>query len=67
MITVDDVSGGNIKEQNSNWTHISDHLYRKLIISCTGIGKINAILDLIIHQVDSDKIYLYTKSPCWAK
>ena len=32
MINFDDVTRENIKENNRNWSHIPDHLYRKLII-----------------------------------
>ena len=49
---------------NSNWPYILDHRYRILIISCSGSGKTNVILNLIKHQwSDIDKIYLYVKDP----
>ena len=37
--------------------------YKILIISGSGCGKINALLDLINHQTDIDNIYLYVKDP----
>ena len=49
---------------NSNWPYILDHPYRILIISCSGSGKTNVLLNLIKHQwSDIDKIYLYVKDP----
>ena len=41
--------------------YIPDHPYRILIVSGSGSGKINALLDLISNQPDIDKIYLYQK------
>ena len=38
-----------------------------LIISCSGAEKKNALLDLINHQPDIDKFFLYTKDPYKAK
>ena len=47
---------------NPNWLYILDHPYRILIISCSGSGKTNLLLDLIWHRrSDIDKIYLYVK------
>ena len=37
--------------------------YRILIIRDTGSGKTNALLNLINHKPDIDKIYLYSKDP----
>ena len=33
-----------------NWSYISDHHYRILIIGGSGSGKTNALLNLITHQ-----------------
>ena len=33
---------------NPNWPYTSDHPYRILIIGCSGSGKINALLKLIL-------------------
>ena len=38
-----------------------------LKIGGSGLGKINVLLNLINHQPDIDKIYLYTKDPCESK
>ena len=45
----------------------SDHPYQILIIGCTGSGKINALLDIINHEPDIDKIYLYANDLYEAK
>ena len=44
-----------------------DHPYRILIIGGFGSGKTNTLLNLIHHQPNIDKIYLYTKDPYKAK
>ena len=56
-----------IKEHNPNWPQIPDHPYRILIVVGSGSGKINALLNLINHEPDIDKIYLYAKDPYEAK
>ena len=56
-----------IKQHNSKWPHISDHLYRILIVGGSGSGKTNALLNLINNQRDIDKIYVYAKDPYEAK
>ena len=35
---------------NPNWSYISDHHYRILIIGGSGSGKTNALLNLVTHQ-----------------
>ena len=40
----------NIKEDNPNWSQISDHPYRILIIGGSRSGKTNASLNLINHK-----------------
>ena len=52
-----------IKEHNPNWPEIPDHPYRILIIGGSGSGKTNALLNLINHEPDIDKIYIYAKDP----
>ena len=56
-----------IIEHNPNWPEISDHPYRILIIGSSGSEKINALLNLINHVPNIDKIYLYAKDPYEAK
>ena len=55
------------KKHNANWPELPDHLYRILIIRDSGYGKTNALLNLINHEPDTDKIYLYAKDPYKAK
>ena len=48
---------------NPNWPYIPDHPCRILIIGGSGLGKTNALLNLIKYQRrDIDKIYLYSKN-----
>ena len=72
MISFDDHTNENkalqkLRSHNLNWPNIPDHPYRILIIGGSGCGKTNAFLNLINHQPDIDKIYLYTKDPYEAK
>ena len=46
---------------NSEWLYVPDHPYIILIIDSSRSGKPNALLNLIIHQADIYKIYLYAK------
>ena len=57
----------NIKEHNLNWAQISVNSYLLLIIGGSGSGKTNLLINLISHQPDIDKIYLYAKDPYEAK
>ena len=63
MINLDDYTNENKIEHNSKWPHIPDHPYRILIVGGSGLGKTNALLNLINNQLDIDKIYLYAKDP----
>lgn len=63
MNNCDDISGKNQTEHKSNWPSITDHPYRILIIRGPGSEKSNALLNLISHQPNIDKIYLYAKYP----
>ena len=61
MINFDDVIIENIKEHNANWPRIPDYPYRILIVGGSGCGKTNSLFNLIIHQSDIHKTYLYAK------
>ena len=63
MINFDDYTNENIIGHNPKWPYILDHPYRILVIGSSGIGKTNALLNLINNQPDIDKIYLYAKDP----
>ena len=52
-----------MKKHNPNWPDIPDHPYRILITGSSSSGKTNALLNMINHEPDIDKIYLYTKDP----
>ena len=67
MINFDDVTKENIKEHNPNWPQIFDHPYRMLIIGGSGSGKTNSSFNLISHQPDIDKVFLYVKDLYEAK
>ena len=38
-----------------------------MTVGGSGSGKTNALLNLINHEKDIDKIYLYAEDPCEAK
>ena len=59
MINFDDYTNENIIEHNLKWPYIPDHPYRILIISGSGSGKTNALLNLINNQPDIDIKYIY--------
>ena len=61
MINFDNVTKENIKEHNPNWPQNPDHTYRILTTGGSGSGKTNLLFNLINHQPDIDKNYLYTK------
>ena len=63
MINSDDVIKEKIKEHNANCPQSPDHPYRILIIWGSRSGKTNALLNLINHGPDTDKIYLYANDP----
>ena len=67
MINFDDVTKENIEQHNPNRPQTPDYPYRILITGGSGSGKANLLFNLINHQPDIDKIYLYAKDPYEAK
>ena len=67
MINFDDYVNENETKHNKNWPNIPVHLCRILIVRGSGFGKTNALLNLIEHQPEIGKIYLYVKYPYEAK
>ena len=67
MINFDDYTNENKTKHNSNWPYIPDHPYRIVIAGDSGLGKTNALHNLINDQADIDKIYPYEKDPYEAK
>ena len=63
MLNFDYISKEDIKEHSTDWPTISDHPYWKLIIGGSRCGKTNALLNLINHEPDIDKINLYAIEP----
>ena len=61
MIYLDSITNENNKEHSEKWPYIPDHSYRILIIGGSGLGKTNAMLNLINEKSNIDKIYLYVK------
>ena len=67
MINFEDIKSEKIKEHNPNWPQMPDYSYRILIIEGFGSGYTNALLKLISHQSDVDKIFSYANDPYEAK
>ena len=63
MFNFDYITKGDIKEHNLKQPEIADNPYRMLIILGSGSGKTNALLNLVNHEPDIDKNYLYAKDP----
>ena len=61
------ITRGDMKEHNPKWSEIPDHPHRILIIAGSGSRKTNAILNLINHEPNADKISLYAKDIYQAK
>ena len=55
------------KKPNPNGPEIPDQPCRILIVGGSGLGKTNALLNLINNEPDIDKICLYTKDSFDAK
>ena len=69
MSNFDDITKEDIKEHKPNLPQIPDYSYRILIVGGSASGKAlliktygNSLLNLISHQPDTDKIYLYAKN-----
>ena len=68
MINFNCVTKEDMKEHdNANWPEIHYHPCRILLIGGSGSGKTNALLNLINHEPNIHKIYLYAKDPLEAK
>ena len=67
MFNFDYITKEGKKEHNPNWSEVLDHPYKILINGGSGSGKTNALLHLINHETDTDKIYLYAKDLYKAK
>ena len=67
MFKFDYITKEHIKEHNTNCPEISDRPYRILIVGGSRSGKTNALLNLINHEPDINKICLYAKDPYEAK
>ena len=67
MFNLDYITKGDTKEHNPTWPEIPDHPYRILIAEGSGSGKTNTLLNVINHEPDIDKIYLYAKGLSEAK
>ena len=61
MINLDSVTNENNKKHNEKWPYVPNHPYRILIITGSGSGKTNTLLNLVNEQNDIDKIYLYAR------
>ena len=62
MINLDSITNENNQEHNEKWPYIPDHPYRILITDGSGSEQINALLNLMKEQDDTDKIHLYAKN-----
>ena len=67
MFNFDYITKEDIKEHYPSWPEIPSYPYRILIVGDSESGKTNALLNLIKHEPDIDKIYLYAKDPYKAK
>ena len=67
MFNFDYITKEGIKEHNPNWPEIPDNPYRILIFEGSESRKTNALFNLINHEQDINKIYLYAKNPFEAK
>ena len=63
MFNFDYITNEDIKEHNPKQLEIPDYPCQILIIWGSGSGKSHALLNLINHEPDIEKIYLYAKDP----
>ena len=56
MFNFDYITEEDIKEHNPNQPEIPGHPYRILIVGGSGSGKTNALINLIKHEPNTDKI-----------
>ena len=61
MFNFDYITKEDIKKHNLKWPEIHDHPYKMIIVGGSGFGNTNALLNLINHEPDIDKIILYAK------
>ena len=64
MISLDSITNENNNKHNEKWPYIADHPYRIIIISGSGSGKTNVLLNLIKEQDYHgviEKIHLYAR------
>ena len=57
------IKRSNIKKHNLKWPKLPDQSYRRLIIGASGSRKTNASLNLVNHEPDIEKSYLYAEDP----
>ena len=67
MFKFDYITKDDIKKHNLNWPKIPDHPYWILKTGGSESGRTNALPNLINHEPDIDKIYLYPQDPYNAK
>ena len=67
MFNFDYIIKIDIKENNLKWPKLPDQSYRRLIIGASGSRKTNASLNLVNHEPDIEKSYLYAEDPYKAK
>ena len=68
MFNFDCITKEVIKEHNPNWSEISDHPYKILILGGSGSGKANALLNFENDEPDMNNFfYLYAKDLYEAK
>ena len=67
MFNFNYITKEDLKEHDPNSPKLRDHSYGILIVGASASGKTNAFLNLINHEPDIDKIFLYAKDPSEAK